>query len=213
MKHYPSINSASKAPREPCIGFVKYDGTNFRAEWSRKRGWYKFGVRNRLIDENEDIYGPSIPLFLNKYSDELVKVFKAHKKIKTCQSVIVYGEFFGTKSFAGSHMPCEDWDVVLFDVNPHKQGFISPREFVDEFGHLNVAEVIYQGDLTDQFIENVRNSDLDFESKYKVKTEVPEGVIVKGGSGHRLWMAKVKSLAYKEALKKRYEADWIKFWE
>ena len=214
MKSYPSIDGTSKAPHEPCIAFVKYDGSNFRAEWSLKRGWYKYGLRKRMVDETDPIYGRAIPIFLNKYGDGLIQVFKKSKMFRSVRSVTVFGEFFGSKTFSGAHRPWDkQWDVVLFDVNPHKKGFISPKEFLDEFGHLNVAEEVYRGNLNKPFIDGVRNSTIDFESKYAIKTEVAEGVICKGGSGHNLWMAKIKSLAYKEALKERYEGDWEKYWE
>ncbi len=214
MKTYPSIDGASRAPHQPCIAFVKYDGTNFRAEWSRKRGWYKYGLRTRTIDETDPIYGRAIPIFLEKYGDGLVKVFQRHKQIRLVRNVIVFGEFFGSKSFSGSHRPWDkNWNVVLFDVNPSPKGFMSPKEFLDEFGHLDVAEEVYRGNLNKPLIEDVRNSTIDFESKYDIKTEVPEGVVCKGGSGHKLWRAKIKSLAYKEALKERYDADWERFWE
>ena len=213
MKTYPSMNGADVAPKEPCYGFVKYDGTNFRAEFSLKRGWYKFGVRKRLVDKTDEVYAPAIDLFLEKYGDDLEKVFRNNKNYNSCRSFIVFGEYFGSESFAGMHKPCDQWDVVLFDVNPHKKGFISPKQFLDDFGHLKIAEVVHKGNLTESFIEKVRNSEVDFESKFEVKTKVPEGVVVKGGSGHNIWMAKIKSLKYKEALKELYEHDWMKYWE
>lgn len=214
MKSYPSIDGASRAPREPCIAFVKYDGTNFRAEWSSKRGWYKYGLRTRLVDETDPIYGRAIPIFLEKYGDGLEKVFKRHKQLRLVKNIVVFGEFFGSKSFSGAHRPWDkSWSVVLFDVNPVKKGFMSPKEFLDEFGHLNVAEEVYRGNLNQPLIEGVRNSTIDFESKYDIRTEVPEGVVCKGGSGHKLWMCKIKSNTYREALKERYEGDWEKYWE
>lgn len=57
MKDYPSIPGSSKAPQLPCIAFKKYDGSNIRAEWSKKRGWYKFGTRTQLIDKTDLVFG------------------------------------------------------------------------------------------------------------------------------------------------------------
>ena len=89
-------------------------------------------------------------------------------------------EFFGEKSFAGMHFPEEQqWDVVLFDVHPLRKGMLGPKDFLNEFGHLKVAELFYQGNLNEPLIEGVRNSTFDFESKYAIKTPVPEGVICK----------------------------------
>lgn len=214
MKTYWSIDGPNKAPRQPCIAFVKYDGSNIRAEWSRKKGWVKFGTRRRLFDESDEIFGAAKPLFLNKYADDLAAVFKKDKQFRGVQTVTVFGEFFGQQSFAGAHKPNDkEKNIVLFDVNLLKKGLLSPKEFLDKFGHLNVAEVVYRGNLNTEFIESVRNSTIDVESKYDIKTVVPEGVICKGGSGHNLWMCKIKTNEYLQKLKEEYEEDWTKYWE
>ena len=186
-----------------------------RFEWSRKRGWYKFGTLKCMCDETHPIFGPAIPLFLEKYGDGLEQVFK-NRKIKTfqqVQKVIVFAEYFGAKSFAGAHKPGDKTDIVLFDVNPVKKGFFGPKEFLDLFGHLNVAEVVYQGNFGPKLVEDVRKEAIDIESKYDVRAEIPEGVICKGGDGHGIWMGKIKTECYKAALRTEYEADWEKFWE
>ena len=72
MKTYPSIDGLAKAPHKPCYTFVKYDGSNLRFEWSKKRGWYKFGTRKTMIDQNTPVFGSAIPMFLEKYGDGLV---------------------------------------------------------------------------------------------------------------------------------------------
>ncbi len=214
MKQYPSIPGPSGGQHKICYAFVKYDGSNIRAEWSRKRGWYKFGTRNCLLDDKHPIFGPAIPLFLDKYGDGLVDVFKKEKYFHGVDNVIVFAEWFGAQSLAGMHKPWDHKrDIVLFDVNPHKKGFLGPKEFLDMFGHLPVAEVAWQGNFGPWLIEAVRKEEIDIESKYEVKAEVPEGVVCKGGRGHEFWMAKIKTERYKEALKLLYEADWEKYWE
>jgi hypothetical protein len=212
MKSYPSINNSSKAPRQPCYGFVKYDGSNLRFEWSKKRGWHKFGTRNLLFDETS-MFGPAIPLFKQKYGDDLEAVFKKSKMFRGVDRVIVFAEWFGAKSFAGQHEDGDPKDIVLFDVNPITKGMLGPKEFLDEFGHLQVAEMIYQGNLNEEIIAAVKESKYDFVSKYPIKTEVPEGMIVKGGKGHDLWMAKIKCHAYFEELRKRKPMDWERILE
>jgi len=42
---------------EYSYSFIKYDGSNLRFCWNRKRGWYKFGSRNVMIDKNTPILG------------------------------------------------------------------------------------------------------------------------------------------------------------
>ena len=76
MKQYPHIVGPSKAPREHCIAFYKYDGSNVRFEWSKKRGWYKFGTRTQLIDENVEIFGQAIPVFKNTLAEGIEKVLR-----------------------------------------------------------------------------------------------------------------------------------------
>lgn len=215
MKSYLSIDGPTKAPRKPCYVFVKYDGSNIRAQWSKKRGWYKFGTRNCMLDESDPIFGRAASLFTQKYGDDLAKVFKSEKVFRGVDNVVVFYEFFGTKSFGGMHFPDETaWDVVLFDVNPIKKGMLGPKQFIDLFGHLKVAELITQGNMGEEMIQNVRKELIAIESKYDVKAEIPEGVICKGGGGnHDLWMAKIKTERYKEELKRRYRVDWEKFWE
>jgi len=215
MKTYWSIDGPSKAPRQHCHAFVKYDGSNIRAEWSKKRGWYKFGTRKCMINDSDPIFGRAVPLFKEKYGEDLAKVFTTEKIFFGVKSVVVFAEFFGSKSFAGMHFPDSDqqWDIVLFDVNPHKKGMMGPKDFVDYFGHLKVAEVAYTGNLNEELIEDVRKSRLDCESKFDIKTMTPEGVVCKGGRGHELWMCKIKTENYKEELRKKYEVDWEKYWD
>ena len=46
--------------------------------------------------------------------------------------MIVYAEWFGAQSLAGMHKPWDHKrDIVLFDVNPHKKGFLGPKDFLD----------------------------------------------------------------------------------
>lgn len=99
------------------------------------------------------------------------------------------------------HQPEDPKDLIIFDVNPHKKGFLSPKEFLDLFGHLSVAELIYSGNVGKEFIQSVKEETIDIESRYKIRAEIPEGVVCKGGKGHRLWMSKIKTERYKAALK------------
>ena len=214
MKTYRSIPHSGKAPRgEECFVFVKYDGSNLRFEWSKKSGWYKQGTRKELFDESHPIFGGAIELFNETYADDLEKVFVDHNKFKHSQSVIVYTEWFGSESFAGGHFPNDPKQIVLFDVNPHKKGILKPKEFLDTFGHLQVAELIEKRILDDEFIEAVRNNEYECGSKFEIRNEVPEGVICKGGEGHNLWMCKIKTNDYREELKQRKGDDWTKYWE
>lgn len=196
-----------------CVAFYKYDGSNLRFEWNKKKGWYKFGTRRRLFDHTDPEYGSAIDLFMAKYADGIEKQIKQHSIYRHSDSVIAYAEFFGPHTFAGKHdaefLGVESNDpkeLVLFDVNPHKRGFISPNEFVDLFGSMPIAEVVYRGIFDEQFVQDVRDG----------KYPVDEGVIVKGGEGHDLWMRKVKTNAYLQELKTRFPEigkNWQNYWE
>ena len=199
----------------PCIGFRKEDGSNLRFEWQQKAGWCKFGTRHRTISPSDPEYGQAIGLFLNKYGDGVEKVIKTDKQFRGVREVVCFCEYFGPHSFGGQHDPLNPviamtgvthnspMDVVLFDVNLHKKGLLSPRAFLNSLGHLPIAQVIYEGNLTPEFVSDVR------EGKYPVV----EGIVCKGGEGHKLWFRKVKTLSYLEELKKRFGGEWERYGE
>ena len=187
MKSYPKINYFNKGIFDSdCIGFDKLDGSNLRFEWSRKRGFYKFGTKNVMITDKDENFGKAIPLFLEKYGEDIPRVFT--NKYKKVENFVVFAEYVGENSFAGWHDPNDTMDIVLFDVNQYKKGFISPYEFLDNFGHLDIPSVIYQGKYNQELITNVRNN------VYELK----EGIITKGitytkKEGEQIWQAKVKT--------------------
>jgi hypothetical protein len=216
MKQYPEISNTSKSPHKPCYAFIKYDGSNLRFEWSKKQGWNKFGTRKLMINESHPKFGSAIPLFKQKYGNDLERIFKKDKIFRSVDQVIVFCEWFGVKSFAGQHKSHDPKTLVLFDVNPIKKGILGPREFIDTFGHLEVAELVYQGNLNESLIQAVRLEDfdfIDFRSRYSIATEIPEGIVCKGGTGHDLWMCKIKTQNYYNELQNRFPCNWDKFWE
>ncbi len=156
MKQYPEIQGSNKAPREYCIAFEKYDGSNIRVEWSRKRGWYKFGSRKVLIDGTHPL-GDAMQIFLNTYGDDLEKIFRKDKLFRNCQNVTVFNEYFGPNSFAGWHDPDDEKEIVLFDISIYKKGIMSPRDFVKMFGHLKIPKIIYEGNFNESFIQDVKD--------------------------------------------------------
>jgi hypothetical protein len=201
MKTYWHIDGPNLAPKGlPCIAFDKLDGSNLRFEWTKKRGWYKFGTRRRLFDQSDSEYGQSIETFLKKYGDAIPKTLHDEKDYRGVNECIVFCEFFGEHSFAGFHEPTEPKDVVLIDVCPYKKGIVAPRLFVKHFGHLHIPAVIYDGNFTKEFIQDVR------EGKYLVK----EGVVAKGNkpdgkAPHNLWMAKCKTNWWFQELRRKAE--------
>lgn len=197
MKQYPSIEGPKKAPRQPCIAFEKLDGSNLRFEWSKKRGWYKFGSRTQLVDATHPVFGCAWDLFLKEYADPLAKVFI--DRLKRDQGMVAFCEFFGPHSEFGAHSLLDQKEIVLFDVWEYKHGLLKPSDFLHYFGNLKVPRVIYRGNLNEEFIQAVR------DGKYPVK----EGVVCKGED----WMCKIKTNEYLARLRTVFKTGWEKHWE
>ena len=145
---------------------------------------------------------------MNKYAEGVEKVLRDN--YRKVENAIVFAEFFGPHSFAGKHDATflgvdsnDPKDVVLFDVNIHKRGFVPPRTFLEQFGHLHVPSVIYEGPFTEEFVQDVRNG----------KYPVVEGVVAKGGEKHDLWLMKVKTLSYLQRLRDVFGTGWEQYGE
>lgn len=195
MKSYPSIPSYKYAAKGvPIYAFEKLDGSNIRAEWNKKNGWFKFGSRNGLIDENHAQLGEAIPLFLEKYGEWLPIVFK-EKQYREAKTVTVFFEYGGPNSFAGNHED-EEHDVVLFDVNPIKKGFVPAADFVRDFEALGIPRVVYKGNLNQELVEKVKANVYGLD----------EGVVCKGVWKNQIYMAKIKTDQWLERLKEKHPA-------
>ena len=196
MIAYPSINYYGDFWGLPIYAFDKLDGSNIRFEYSQKRGFYKFGTRNSLIDRNTEQFGVSIDIFLEKYADGMEKIFKS-KEYRNTQSFVCFGEFLGLNSQFGQHSPDDVKDVVLFDVMPYKSDFMKPKEFVNNFGHLGIPEIVYQGNLNMELVHDIKTN------KYNLR----EGVIAKGMVGtkkaERVYQCKIKTNEWFDRLRSR----------
>ena len=141
MKSYPSV--AHKMNQEvDIVAFDKLDGSNIRAEWSPKRGFYKFGTRKRMIDETDRHLGKAVLLIKEHYAKVLPKIFLSQR---WHQNVVCFFEFYGDHSFAGQHRKEDNHKVVLFDVSVYKQGFVPPKDFIKLFEDAGIPKVLYRG--------------------------------------------------------------------
>lgn len=198
MLSYPSIPSYKQTViGEPCIAFFKYDGSNIRFEWNPKKGWYKYGTRNQLFDQNSVPWNQAIPIFHDIMADDIVTQVKNQEGRKV-ERIVAFTEFFGPSSFAGCHDDSEQKELVLFDVSVYKKGFYSAKTFVEMFNQFPyMADVVYQGNMNYPFINDVRIG------RYALN----EGVVCKGHD----WVCKIKTDAWLERLKGKYGDEWQKY--
>jgi len=197
MKSYPSID---KDPRQDVhiYAFDKLDGSNIRAEWNPKKGFYKFGSRNQLIDVTHKPLGEAVTLIKEKYEDHMAMVFKE----QGWREVVCFFEFLGPTSFAGYHNSSEEHSVTLFDVDVYRHGLLEPREFIKLFGHLDIPKVLYEGKANATFFEQVRTSSLPGVTS--------EGVVCKGANDKKTHMPilfKIKTRAWLDKLKAHCGSD------
>lgn len=212
MKDYPPIpQSIGTEFREIPNAYVfdKLDGSNLRFEWSKKRGWYKYGTRTRLFDHTDWQFGRAIPQFLNTLGEPLAKIFRDER----WESCIVFCEHYGPQSFAGNHhkpgtsFPWEPLDPDdqmrndLIDVAPYKQGILGPAEFLKLFEHLPSAKCLGRYNWTRGFVERVWREEIEGITF--------EGVVGKAGHGktHDRVAAKAKTKRWIDAVKARHSPD------
>jgi hypothetical protein len=208
MKDYHSIPPYKDFLGKQCIAFDKLDGSNLRAEWSAKRGWYKWGTRRRMMDHTDPEYGVAVKLFEQEYGETLIHALDASEFKKYLKNgITVFMEFYGPTSFAGQHTEGEAKTVTVFDVNINKKGFLGPEDFIGVFGNdCRIPKVLYRGEITEDLVDLVRQG----------KLPVVEGVICKGGDtfDHSLWSCKIKTLAYLQKLKEVFGVGgYQQFWE
>lgn len=194
MKSYPSILSYRKCEshyEDFCIAFDKKDGSNIRVEWDRRlskksrftNGFKKYGTRTQIIQNTNEPFGVVPDMFMEKYSENLDRVFNTEKIFRGVDTITVFLEFFGENSFAGLHDPKDIKDIVLFDVFMYKKDFVKPTDFIELFHSYDIPKVIYSGPFNQNLIRSVQDND------FKLK----EGVVAKGVNNNNIWMAKIKT--------------------
>jgi hypothetical protein len=178
MKSYPTIEYYGENWGIPVIAFDKLDGSNLRFEYSHKRGVYKAGTRNMMIDRTHETFGFAVDIFREKYEEGIRKVLR-EKPYRDILSFVFFAELLGTRSEFGQHDFANDqFDVVLFDVSLYKKGMLFPKEFVRDFSHLGIPRVVYEGNLTRDFVQRVKANEFDLSEGVicKGKTETRKGV-------------------------------------
>lgn len=207
MKQYPSIDYFGKNLGIQTIAFNKLDGSNLRFEYSKKKGFYKFGTRQMMIDANTELFGKGVNIFLNKYSEELNKIFR-QKEYRDIQNIVCFAEFVSKNGKFGQHDINDEFDVVLFDVDLYKKGFIEPKEFIKNFGHLHIPEVVYEGNLNKEFYQKVFDNKVEGWENRLTEGVVCKSKINKGFTG--IFYTKIKTSKWLEEVKERYGIEKYK---
>ena len=200
---YPSIEGPTFAfLGAPCVAFEKYDGSNLRFFWDERRGWHSTGTRYRWFKAATPTFGPAVEMFQRAYSRGILETLRRLKESRGAKELVAFCEFFGPGTFSGLHKEGEPKQLRLFDVYLPGRGFVPPKDFVAHFGHLPIARVVYEGNFTRAFIEDIRSG----------KYPVMEGVVAKGVHARRqrkgkadqeVWMAKVKTRSWLAELARR----------
>lgn len=198
MKQYISI---PRTPVDiPIYGWDKLDGSQIRCEVNRKHGLHKFGSRKVLVGPDHKFLGRAEELARARYGDSLPRILKDER----WEEMTAYFEFYGPRSFAGTHHPDDEHEVRLIDVSVYKKGFMLPGDFYRTFTRAGVptAALLYEGRPNAEFLAAVRNGTLPGMTY--------EGVVCKGAptkKGYPPTMFKIKSDAWVERVKALYGSD------
>lgn len=196
MKSYPSIPSAvgtSFFAFEAHV-FDKLDGSNLRFEWSKKKGWYKFGTRTRLFDHTDPVFASAIPLWQTTTGLALEKI-AVNKK---WDSMLAFAEFWGPSSFAGLHDLNEPHRLSIFDIAINKGGIVGPVQFLKLCGDLDIPRYLGKCNWTRDYVASVKSG--------AVEGITFEGVVGKAGEGHKLIRAKAKTQRWIDAVHGKFDA-------
>lgn len=198
MKAYPSITTKIDFSK-PYHLFDKLDGSNIRAEWSPRQGFYKFGSRTQLLTPDQSKLYPSIEAFNWKYGEELAERFSRSRFERT----VCFFEWLGPNSFAGSHPDSiSDMYPVLIDIAVYKKGIMPPEKFIEFTDGLDTPTLLHVGKISEELFQSVRTRTLPSMSF--------EGVICKGEFSQREGgpiMAKIKSNDWLNRLRTECNGD------
>jgi len=208
---YPKIPDGRNCPLKKCIAFEKYDGTNIHFIWTPEMSFIGFGTRRDRFDTNykgnKDFANAHLGLEevvyeikFNAYLQSLDTYLSV--KYNNVKEIIIFTEFLGDKSFAGTHYPNDEKRLILLDVMVGGR-MLPPENLIKDFSKFNLAKIIYKGKYTGQFVEDVR----------KGKYPVNEGVVVKGVVDGQVYMTKIKTDAYMKRLQTEFKDNWKDYWE
>lgn len=195
MKAYPSITTKIDFSKRFYL-FDKLDGSNIRAEWSPKKGFYKFGSRTQLLTPDQTTLYPAIEKINALVGSTGIELSSKLSKFGA-ESAVCFFEWVGPNSFAGSHVDnIADMRPVLIDVALYKKGMMSPERFIEHFSDFDIPAILHQGKISEDIFQSIRRSELPGITF--------EGVIGKEsgcGKDGKHDMCKIKTNAWLDKLK------------
>jgi len=197
MKQYPSIDGPPRFGA-PCYVYPKYDGSNIRAEWTRKKGFDKFGSRKVLLGADNGQLGGAIAL-IQARADEFAAAFRS-KPFAKIEKATCFFEYWGDLSFAGLHDPADKtMRASLIDVDVYKKGQMDPRDFNDFALMIEGASPVLESRFNQPMADLVRRGEFTGQTFEGVVCKLPP---------ERPWqppyMFKLKSEAWVARVKARY---------
>lgn len=191
MKQYHSLVPGSQSREFTAHVFDKKDGQNFRVEYTKKRGFFKFGARHTMIDHTHEQMGKAVVILREQYAETLTKIMVDNKIDKA----VMFAEYWGPNSFCGIHKEGDQMDLCFFDLSP-MGGCIAPAEFRKMFeDKVPTPRFLGVFNWTKGFVARVRAGEIvDNDS---------EGVVGKENC-HLPYMAKAKTSGWLDRVKANY---------
>lgn len=215
---YPKISDSRNFPCKDITAFEKIDGTNIHFVWKsygdKQNGLATiddFGTRrdhfpinngglNKFKKAHPGLEDVADWKLLENFLFPL-EVYLYDHYMGITDSIIIFTEFAGPNSFAGQHKSTDKKELTIIDVMIGK-AFLSPKEFINQFGQFKIPKIIYQGKYSGQFVKDIE------DGKYSVN----EGVVCKGFYKGQVHMCKIKTNNYMDRLKQSFGDEWEKYW-
>jgi hypothetical protein len=205
MKSYPSIptigthliDSKRLLPydlsKPNWIGFAKTDGSLIRVKWNNSKGFTDFGRKNGLLDDSNPwlLEAPDIVRRDYRFLHTVLSEFGYSR-------AVIFFEFFGENSFAGSHIEEEHY-VSLIDLSVDKKGLVDPR-ILTSLDVAGGASIVHRGPVNNDLIYKIAAGEYN--------DVVFEGIVFKRNNRKGIrQMFKSKSNAWYKKLKECCRGD------
>ncbi len=145
-----------------------------------------------MLDSSHPFLGEAPAMLVEKYEKDVTDILNKNR----IERAVLFFEYWSENSFAGFHED-EPHEITLFDIDVYKKGLLPPKEYLALFGDLDIAKLLYEGNINVPFTESVMNGTLEGMTY--------EGVICKAKNPNRKisrpLMFKIKNGAWLERLK------------